>query len=276
MTNTYKSTPARMSIGGVFGIFFIALWPFVLYASELQEWPPFYLKLSFAFACLLAITISVILTKLKHIQSIGVYIFILFIFFTGLTRLFDVDIKHFIDNCIYITDNQESDATPVNTTQSTSVFHHPSGEYAIRIPQNWTKKDNLGAMFPYFQLNTDNHLAAELRPMCLDKNRISLGQLIINLRDQARRSHEKFTVRCINLEDRKQHCTAVYKNQDNKLIKISRFGFQKNLHKGYFLDFIIYKQTNHLMPQTESIEESIQPAKQNNDAASCLTPREWL
>jgi len=265
-----------MIIGGVFGLVFFAIWPFILYASDLLLWPKLYLQISFALSCALAAVISILLVRLKHPETVGVISFGLFILITITSWFLEIDIKNVIDSSFYMESKAARYQPPAGFIETSTVFTKSAGGYSINIPQGWVKKDDLGDQFIYFQKLRNHEVQVELRPMCLNKNKISLGQVIINLRNQAKQNNITPVIECSKYPGNQRSCTAYYRGQDNKKVKLSQFGISAELKKGYYLDFLIYTQDKNIMAQIKNVAESVQASKQQSDLPACLGLAEWF
>ena len=276
VANAHRSLYARMIIGSVFGLAFFAIWPSVLYASDLLLWPEFYLQTGFVLSCILATIISIILVKLKNPKLVGIISFILFIFITIASWVLEVNIKHLIDSGFYMESKVAKYQLPAGFIQTSTVFTQSAGGYSINVPQSWIKKEDLGDQFIYFQNVKNSEIQAELRPMCLDKNKISLGQVVINLRKQAKQTNMAPDIECSKYPGNQHSCTVYYRAQDNTTVKLSQFGISTDLQKGYYLDFLIHTQDKNVMDQIENIAISVRASKQHSDLPTCLGLANWF
>ena len=276
MANVHRSLYARIIIGSVFGLVFFAVWPFVLYASDLLMWPEFYLQTSFALSCALATVFSILLVRLKHSETIGVISFSLFILITIASWFLEINIKHIIDSSFYMENKAATRQPPAGFIETSSIFNHSSGGYSIHIPQDWIKKDDLGDQFIYFQKINNNEIQAELRPMCLNKNKISLGQVVINIRNQPKQNNITPVFECSEYPGDQRSCTIYYRARDNTTVKLSQFGFNEELQKGYYLDFLIYTQDENIMTQIKNMAKSVQAVNHQSDLPACLGRADWF
>jgi hypothetical protein len=269
-----KSQCARITIGSIYGLLFFTIWPYVVYARELMQWSDINIKISFAILCAIATVVSVVLVRLKKPKIVAVTTAVIFVTFTAVSWAYDVGIKNIIDDYYLMNRNQVRAGMDKTSTNDLMKFSYKAGGYSIGVPGSWVKKDDLGKQFIYFQRIQGSKVVAELRPTCINKQKISLGQIVMNLRKSA--EHLRPEIECNYSDSANKSCTAIYKNQNGGVARLTRFGFIKDMQKGYDLDFIVNKDTNEISSQIINIISSIQPLKIQEDLPSCLGLAEWF
>jgi hypothetical protein len=270
-----KSKYARMTIGSLFGFAYFAVWPFIQYLGELFLWRQTYMSMGFGLVSfLLAMTLAAFS---KHLTSkfIGYAALSMFLLLTLVSMSFDIEIKQTLDNAFYLKPAMDESSTIRPQNNSFMTYHHASGGYSIDIPKNWKKKDDLGELFIYFQKLDQNKIEIELRPMCLDKSNISLGDIILNLRKSSTQQNERPQIEC-HRSSEDNFCLVQYKSNQGNIHKLIQFGISDDFRKGYYLEFIFNIQgTNHI-DQIKEIIDSVRPSENQNNLQPCLGTSSWM
>lgn len=269
-----KSQCARITIGGIYGLLFFTIWPYVVYAKELVQWSDINIMISFAILCAIATVVSVVLVRLKKPKIVAVATVVIFVTFTAVSWAYDVGVKNIIDDYYLMNRNQVRAGMDKTSTNDLMKFSYKAGGYSIGVPGSWVKKDDFGKQFIYFQRIQGSKVVAELRPTCVNKHKTSLGQIVMNLRKSA--EHLRPEIECYYSDSANKSCTAIYKKQNGGIARLTRFGFIKDMQKGYDLDFIVNKDSDEINSQIKSIISSIQPLKIQEDLPPCLGLAEWF
>lgn len=276
LAGVHKSQYARMAIGSIFGLAFLVIWPFVIYAGRLLMWPELYIDISFTLLCTISVVCVFVLRRVKCIEVIAVITFSIFVVSVISSWVLENKVKHLIDEFCYLTAALEEVKTEKLYPQAVYTFSHLSSGYSINIPVAWIRKDDMGKQFIYFQRIEGGSVAVELRPMCMDKRETSLGQVVMNVRDVAQDGGVMPEVECRKFPGGRENCSVQYKDREGKLVKLSEFGISKDMRKGYYLDFIIHKQDKSTARQIEEIIASIRPSVRQDNLQQCLGLQAWF
>lgn len=276
LAGVHKSKYARITIGSIFGLAFFAVWPFLFYTAQLLQWPEFTTEIVFTITCAISVAGTFWLLKIKPAEIVAAAAFFVFVITIMVSWSFDIAIKHQIDDYIYLTPAPASYSNDAVSPQPVTTFSHPSGGYTIDVPSSWKRQDDLGMQFIYFQETDGKSTDVELRPMCLDKNATTLGQVVINIRAEANNIHSVVEIACHKLPGDKSSCSVMYKGRNGELVKLSQFGFSEAMRKGYNLDFILHTPGKKTVRQIERVIASIRPSPQQDNLQECLGLSAWF
>jgi hypothetical protein len=275
-TGVYRSHHTRIIIGSLFGITFFAIWPYTQYMEQLLLWPEIYSKICIASMCVLFLLIALLLIRTTYVGLVSASIFTLSIMIIVISWMFETGVKHFIDDRFYLLPVDSIGQDAGVRDDSLFIYSHQTGGYSLEIPKFWKRKNDYGEQFVYFKKNINN-ISVELRPMCIDKTVTTLGQIVINIRNmEASASLITPEINCHKSKYNSSSCSVHYYDMDGKLKKLSWFGFESDIQKGYFLDFILHELDTKTLEEIKNIMASVRPSERQDGLHDCLSLSGWF
>lgn len=216
--------------------------------------------------CLLPIT--------RNIKTIGTgLIFLLFIGTSLGYQFFPEKLEYQIAKQIgYFSDRNPFSETETNHMIPT--FLSSQGGYALNIPGNWVRKTLKDGQTPYFLLQSQKGVSAELRPRCSHNSTLSMARIVsINMKPND--AYTGFSRQCFKYSSGFDACLAKRRHKEQfwrwqLLIQNHHTG------QGINLDFLIYKNSPEITKQIRNIMATIQLTEPPKPLPRCLTPTQWF
>ncbi|MFK5914033.1 MAG: hypothetical protein QM484_06635 [Woeseiaceae bacterium] len=272
-----KSPYVRIIIGSVFGMAFFSFWPITVFYIDIHHLRKTPLIIIYVIIAIFSLVLSYLLIYVKKEVLVSSVMFLLFIFSTIFSVLFESEIKNTVSiNTGYFSDKEPANKIHYDTSSLKQRNNFTSLNYTYSLHTDWKIKIEKGPLFYYYILSGKDHNIAELRPKCFNTSNISLAEIVSKLYSVINTKKTDMNKICYKTGDEIYACKVIAIDAKKQVQRIRWYSMNTEIHYGIELDFLLYDNK----PSTEEeIEKIIRSAKYNfkNDKdMNCLGLTEWM
>jgi len=272
-----KSPYSRIIIGSVFGVIFFSVWPLTVFYSEIHKLNENHIVFLYGIFSILAITISLFLTRIKQKSHLAIFALFFFLSTTIFTMTFESEIKNKIAiytgffETINPASHKQKNAGAIRQRKLLSKYN-----YTITMNNSWQKKTDIGPHYEYFILHDKNNEIAEFRPKCFATGNISLPEIIKNIKHSTRVNKIQIEEYCYSPDKTTYACKAIYSNRKKQIKRIRWYSMNNKSNYGVELDFVLLKNITSTIKEIEQIIRSTKITNKSTKNYHCLGLAEWM
>ena len=272
-----KSPYSRIVIGSVFGIIFFSIWPFTVFYMEIHKSSENYLIFSYSIISIFAIILSLLLIRIKQELTVAIITLLFFFSITIFTISFESEIKNKISIHTGYFEMSPPTSNKVNyTTNMKQRKLFSKHNYTITLNNNWQKKTNKGSQFEYFLLFNGNNKIAEFRPKCFNTGKISLPEIIKNIKHVLQFNNMIVKNHCYQSSNSYYACEVASLDKKEHIKRIRLFALDTEVFFGIELDFLLFENKVSIQKEIDQIIGSAKITGKNNKNYNCLGLTEWM
>lgn len=272
-----KSPYSRMVIGSVFGVIFFSIWPFSVFYIEIHTLKENHLIFSYSIISILAIILSLLLIRIKQELTVAIIALLFFFSITIFTMSFESEIKNKIS--IHAGYFEVSNPIPYKANNTSALKQRKlfsKHNYTITLNNNWQKKTDKGSLFEYFLLFDGNNKVAEFRPKCFNTRKISLPEIVKNIKHAIQVNNTDVKNYCYSPDKITYACEITSLDRNEQTKRIRWYSLDTEATYGIELDFVLFRNKTSILKEIEQIIGSSKITDKNTNNYNCLGLTEWM